>query len=760
MTSRELLRRLTLAAAAAPLAVGAVAVAGTAAYAAPLPLPAEDAIYYVGYLDGQLSSVTGVTEGTLDVSGVCADVCSPTPMPTFGGFYDAASDSIYVANGGYGVRFTLVKVPLSGPSAGTATVVGSDGSQDVFGMASGPDGAFAITAGGSPGLASVDLATGSLTPIGELGVEPGGVFYSFTYDRALDTYFLMERSAGLLYEVDVASGAATLVGDTGLPGSYSLMADGDGTLWNLDPASHLTSFTVAGTTIGTPVDRGSLASFATVAMIMKSPVPSYAVAYDGNGSDGGIAPVDDASPYLAGSRATIKAPGTLTRTGHQFWQWLTTPTWEFGVTHAYAPGETLTVTEDTTLYARWGGGPLEFRTDPADAAVTTAAFADTKPGEASSLTLYVRNVGAAPVAVSNVTGNDDGVSRTGGTCSSGGGSIQPYDDGAVADCTFTFTWTASSADISYPFAVNYFTSDSVTLTGTVASADVDAPTITGPARPPYTTGSLGVGHYAADEAVTWSLTGPDAARFVVDAEGDLTFVATPRAASYHLVVVGTDAASNVGELAVTVRVPAPAAPRRLDVSLHGDHATVRVRPGAPTGVPATSNHIRLRGSSIGCTVPAARGTCALIGLPERARYDVVAVAVGETGRSAPTHARITLRPVVERTTVFFTALSSRLGPSARARLARAVTPPAGGRLSSVRVVGYVQRSDSTANDRALSLARARAVARCLRGDGVAVPIAVRGRGVLGASRAARAAKVTLTFLLATQSGGGGRGAGR
>lgn len=200
--------------------------------------------------------------------------------------------------------------------------------------------------------------------------------------------------------------------------------------------------------------------------IAAAPAPTYTVTYDGNAANSGTVPNDGNSPYASGSTVTLLPnSGNLAKTGYQFWQWMDAPT-QAGSSMFKSPGQTFTITSNTTLYARWGGGPLEFRTSPAGQATSSISFPNTPSGQASTLTVYVRNVGAVGVDVTNVTGSGSGVSRTGGTCSSSGGTILPYDAGAVADCTFTFAWSSSGSSLSYPFAVNYFTSNSVTLTGT------------------------------------------------------------------------------------------------------------------------------------------------------------------------------------------------------------------------------------------------------------------------------------------------------
>src|SRR5262249_51919024 len=62
-----------------------------------------------------------------------------------------------------------------------------------------------------------------------------------------------------------------------------------------------------------------------------------AVAYDGNGADGGSPPTDGASPYSSGATVTVLGAGTLTRTGYTFAGWNTQAD---GGGTSYQPGDT------------------------------------------------------------------------------------------------------------------------------------------------------------------------------------------------------------------------------------------------------------------------------------------------------------------------------------------------------------------------------------------------------------------------------------
>jgi hypothetical protein len=79
--------------------------------------------------------------------------------------------------------------------------------------------------------------------------------------------------------------------------------------------------------------------------------PTYAVTYDGNGNDGGMAPVDASSPYDPGDTVTVLGnTGSLTKTGEVFITWNTAAD---GSGTDHAPGSTFIAEADVTLYARY-----------------------------------------------------------------------------------------------------------------------------------------------------------------------------------------------------------------------------------------------------------------------------------------------------------------------------------------------------------------------------------------------------------------------
>lgn len=77
---------------------------------------------------------------------------------------------------------------------------------------------------------------------------------------------------------------------------------------------------------------------------------TYKLSYDDNGADSGAAPTDS-TEYTSGSAATVAGnTGSMALEGHVFAGWNTAAD---GTGTTYAPGDSLTITKSTTLYAVW-----------------------------------------------------------------------------------------------------------------------------------------------------------------------------------------------------------------------------------------------------------------------------------------------------------------------------------------------------------------------------------------------------------------------
>lgn len=101
------------------------------------------------------------------------------------------------------------------------------------------------------------------------------------------------------------------------------------------------------------------------------------------------------------------------------------------------------------------------------------------------------------------------------------------------------------------------------------------------------------------------------------------------------------------------------------------------------------------------------------------------------------------RPVRASVTVTFAPMSDVLSASARDEL-RGLAKKVGRTPSAVVSIGYVQKSGTSANDKQLSTARARAAAAYLGSLGVTSVFTVRGDGVGGSDPAARKVVVSAT----------------
>jgi len=98
-----------------------------------------------------------------------------------------------------------------------------------------------------------------------------------------------------------------------------------------------------------------------------------------------------------------------------------------------------------------------------------------------------------------------------------------------------------------------------------------------------------------------------------------------------------------------------------------------------------------------------------------------------------------------RATVYFAPLSTELTPASKTSLDR-VARKAGAKATVTVVIGYVQGTNSTANDQALSSQRAKVVATYLRGKGVKGRYSVRGNGIAPEpGDKARRVQVTITY---------------
>ncbi|MBL0359431.1 MAG: InlB B-repeat-containing protein [Chitinophagaceae bacterium] len=112
--------------------------------------------------------------------------------------------------------------------------------------------------------------------------------------------------------------------------------------WNTAANGSGTAYSAGGTITGIAANTTLYAQWT---------INTYALTYDGNGNDGGSAPVDPSSPYNYNSNVTVLNEGTLTKTGFSFNGWNTAAN---GSGTAYAAGGTITgIAAAVTLFAQW-----------------------------------------------------------------------------------------------------------------------------------------------------------------------------------------------------------------------------------------------------------------------------------------------------------------------------------------------------------------------------------------------------------------------
>jgi len=143
---------------------------------------------------------------------------------------------IYAADGKTGAAGNLY---LLDPETGASTIVGPVG-YAITGLAFAPDGKLygsQSTQSGNRGNASlilIDPATGAGTPVGELLDSSTGTYHNSTADIAFHNTTLLgwSETGDDPISIDTATGAVTVIGDSGVSSSGSGMAvDTEGVVW-------------------------------------------------------------------------------------------------------------------------------------------------------------------------------------------------------------------------------------------------------------------------------------------------------------------------------------------------------------------------------------------------------------------------------------------------------------------------------------------------------------------------------------------------
>ena len=172
--------------------------------------------------------------------------------------------------------------------------------------------------------------------------------YSTTGDRQFYVRYYPNEGTGQLYNDGPYSAASandpiTATVKPNVNSDFSFTRAGyTFTGWNTQPDGSGTSY-APGATI-TLNDHVKL-----YAQWQQNAVTTYTLTYNKNGSDvTGIVPTG--GTYESGDTVTVAGKGTLARNGYTFTGWNTAAN---GSGTSYAPGDTLTITANTTLYAQW-----------------------------------------------------------------------------------------------------------------------------------------------------------------------------------------------------------------------------------------------------------------------------------------------------------------------------------------------------------------------------------------------------------------------
>jgi len=170
--------------------------------------------------------------------------------------------------------------------------------------------------------------------------------------------------------ISTANASAAVGSPTGVPtiagGTYSFagwntQADGGGT-------SYAATDTVPAQASGTTITLYAQWTY--------NLITTYSITYNGNGNTGGTAPVDGDSPYTSGSVVTVFDQGSMTRDNYTFQGWAASANGAV----VYTPGQTFTITADTTLYAVWTQNPVTPSTSsPSEPSPSTSAPTTSNP---------------------------------------------------------------------------------------------------------------------------------------------------------------------------------------------------------------------------------------------------------------------------------------------------------------------------------------------------------------------------------------------
>ena len=181
-------------------------------------------------------------------------------------------------------------------------------------------------------------------------------------------------------------------------------------------------------------------------MVAQWTARGYAITYNGNTSDGGLAPT--AGNYVTGSPAYSVALNTFTKTGHLFTGWNSAAD---GSGTAYAAGSGYSSTADLVLYAQWSAKSIAITYNRNGAAGTTPASATWTYNSTPQVTLPL--VGDLTKA-----GYTFGGWATSASATTGATTATPTDD-----TTYFAVWTLTDLAVTYTAGVG-----TGSVTGTTA----------------------------------------------------------------------------------------------------------------------------------------------------------------------------------------------------------------------------------------------------------------------------------------------------
>jgi uncharacterized repeat protein (TIGR02543 family) len=320
------------------------------------------------------------------------------------------------------------------------------------------DGGVAPTDGSSPynfGSNVTILGQGTLTKTGfdfngwNTAADGSGTGYTaaqvvsgIAANLALFAQWVPANTYAVIYNGNTnTGGTAPVDGSSPYTGGANVTVLGAGSLVK-------TGYAFAGWNTAANGSGTAYATGATIAAIGASTVlyaqwtiNTYTVLYDGNGNDGGSAPVDPSSPYNFNSNVTVLGAGSLTKTNYSFTGWNTAAN---GSGTAYATGATITgISANVTLYAQW---TINTFTVTYNGNTNTGGTAPVDPSSPYAATSNVTVLGAGTLVKTGYSFNGWNTAADGsGTAYAAAGTITNI----LANTVLFAQWTINSYTVTY-----------------------------------------------------------------------------------------------------------------------------------------------------------------------------------------------------------------------------------------------------------------------------------------------------------------------